>query len=94
VTGHQQGANDIDSVIPPGLIDPANGNYQLGDDTPAVDQANPDSSLVRDFLGNPRPSNQAPDMGAHEVVGCLARIVRGYGAKSDHSLFGNIQVAH
>jgi uncharacterized membrane protein len=93
VTGAGQGANDIDSDVPPGLINPVAGNYQLGDDTPAVDQANPDSTITRDFLGNPRPANQAPDMGAHEVVGCLARIVRGTGQNQTVLLFGSIQVA-
>jgi uncharacterized membrane protein len=89
------GANDIHGpdILPPGLIDPAEGNYELSDNTPAVDAANPNSPLIRDFLGNPRPSNQTADIGAHEVVGCLARIVRGTPQNPVILTFGNIQVA-
>jgi uncharacterized membrane protein len=88
VAGTAEGANSINSTIPPGLTDPANGNFHLTSDAAAIDVADPDSPLTRDFDGDLRPSNQGFDMGADEVAGCYARVRRVPGI-----IYGNVQSA-
>jgi hypothetical protein len=39
-----------------------------------VDAGDPASPVDHDFEGDLRPSNQASDMGADEVAGCLAQL--------------------
>jgi uncharacterized membrane protein len=80
------GANDInDNLTPPGLTDPAAGNFHLLDEAAAMDMGDPDSLILTDMDGEPRPSNQAPDMGADELVGCLVRL--------NGVIYGSIQAA-
>lgn len=70
---------------PPGLLDPANGNFHLSNTAPAVDNGDPASPISRDFDGDLRPSNQGPDMGADEVAGCRVEV--------NGVIYGSIQEA-
>ncbi|MBP6473157.1 MAG: hypothetical protein KA773_22120, partial [Chloroflexi bacterium] len=74
VVGTVTGTHSIVSAIPPGLLDPANGDFHIGDEAPVVDKGDPDSPITADFEGDIRPSNQAPDIGADELVGCLVSV--------------------
>lgn len=85
VVGTSAGANSITSAVAPGLIDPELGNYHLGEGAAAADEGDPASPVSRDFDAEPRPSNQGPDMGADEVVGCLARV--------NDVIYGSVQTA-
>ncbi|NJN54922.1 MAG: hypothetical protein HC804_09295 [Anaerolineae bacterium] len=60
--------------IPPGLLDPAAGNFHLNNDAPAADLGDPNSPVTTDFDDDTRPSNQGPDMGADEVAGCRVEL--------------------
>jgi predicted outer membrane repeat protein len=79
------GPDSINSPTPPGLIDPANGNFHLNNEAPAADQADPLSPVRRDFDDDPRPTNQGPDMGADEVAGCRVEL--------NGVIYGSIQAA-
>jgi hypothetical protein len=85
VVGITIGGNSVNSTTPPGLLDPANGDFHLENDAPAGDAGDPLSPILHDFDDNPRPSNQAADMGADEIVGCLAEL--------NDVVYGSIQVA-
>ncbi len=85
VVGAGSGANSINAVVSPQLVDPANGDYHLADASPAADKGNPSSPIRTDFDADLRPSNQGPDMGADEVVGCLARL--------NGVIYGSVQLA-
>ena len=50
-------------------------DLHLTPNSPAVDSADPATPLSADFEGDQRPSNQGFDMGADELLGCLARVV-------------------
>ena len=50
-------------------------DFHLTASSPAVDSADPATSLTTDFEEDPRPSNQGFDMGADELLGCLARVI-------------------
>ncbi|HID52029.1 MAG TPA: hypothetical protein EYP41_08335, partial [Anaerolineae bacterium] len=89
VSGAAVGAHSIVSdAIPPGLTDPANGNFLLRDDAPARDGGDPNGPLTRDYENDIRPSDQGPDMGADEVAGCRVRL-----NENNNLLFGSIQAA-
>lgn len=86
VVGANPGANSIlSNVIPPGLQDPTQGDFHLTDTAAAIDVGDPDGPARRDFDGEPRPGNQAPDIGADEVIGCLVNL--------NGVLYGSIQAA-
>lgn len=91
VVGANPGANSIlTNLIPPGLIDAPHGNFHLQDNAlsaapAAIDRGDPLSPILTDFDGEPRPSNQGPDIGADEVVGCLVEL--------NGQLYGSIQAA-
>lgn len=86
VAGTNPGDNDIlDNVMPPGLLDPAAGEFRLLDIAAAIDVGDPDSPILKDFDGEPRPGNQGPDMGADEVGGCYVDL--------NGVLYGSIQAA-
>jgi len=55
----------------PKFVDPANGDYSLAADSPAIDAAPPDpdpaKQVPKDHRGRPRPAGRAPDMGAFET---------------------------
>lgn len=59
----------------PRFLDPARGDLHLRFDSPALDTGDPNTPLTEDFEGDPRPSNQGYDIGADEIVGCIARII-------------------
>lgn len=73
------------SLVPPGLIDPANGNFHLQNTAAAADTGDPNSPVDHDFDDDPRPSNQGPDAGADEVAGCRAEL--------NGTIYGSIQEA-
>jgi len=54
----------------PNFLDPNNGNYQLGPDSPCIDMGTPDTTGLSlpeyDLAGNPRLSNERIDIGAFE----------------------------
>ncbi len=52
--------------VDPLFVDSVAGNYRLEAGSPAVDSANPSSTLTIDFDGNPRPQGAANDRGAFE----------------------------
>ncbi len=85
VVGLTIGPNSSESDDPPGLTDPAAGDFTLTEDAPAVDAGDPDSPVRRDFANNRRPSDQAPDMGAHELAGCLVQL--------NGEIYGSLQEA-
>ncbi len=86
VVGANPGNHSIlNNIIPPGLQDPARADFRLTDTAAAIDVGDPDSPARRDFDGEPRPGNQAPDIGADEVVGCLVNL--------NGVLYGSIQAA-
>ncbi len=87
VFGAGEGANSINSGTPPGLKDPANGDFHLIGGAPAEDMGDPNTPITQDFDNQLRPSNQSSDIGADEIVGCLARIRR------TGEIFGNPQSA-
>ena len=89
VVGTGAGANSIISTVTaPGLTDPNNGDFHLLEDAPAVDNGDPNSPISQDYEGDPRPSDQGPDMGADETVGCLVRI-----NEMESPIYGSIQAA-
>lgn len=71
----------------PLFVDPAAGDLHLAYDSPCVDKADPQTPLTDDIDGDIRPTNQGYDIGADELVGCLARI------KSTGVIYGNVQLA-
>ena len=86
MVGAAPGSNSIlSNLIPPGLQDPAAGEFRLLDTAAAIDVGDPDSPILKDFDGEPRPGNQGPDMGADEVVGCFVDL--------NGVLYGSIQAA-
>ncbi len=85
VSGTDAGADSITSATPPGLADPAAGDFHLEEEAPAADRGNPASFVTRDFEDDPRPSNQGFDMGADEVVGCLVKL--------NDVIYGSLQAA-
>ncbi len=89
VVGTSAGSNSISSTsIEPGLTDPNNGDFHLLEDAPAIDNGDPNSPILRDYEDDPRPSDQGPDIGADETVGCLVRI-----NEVNTPLYGSIQAA-
>jgi len=50
----------------PLFIDPNEGDYYLQVNSLCIDAGDPNSSLVQDMLGNPRPIGKGYDMGAYE----------------------------
>ncbi|MCI0577600.1 MAG: right-handed parallel beta-helix repeat-containing protein [Chloroflexi bacterium] len=87
VTGAAEGPNSINSTTPPGLINPAGGDFHLFDSAPAVDQGDLNTPVLLDFEEDLRPSNQSSDMGADEVANCYARV------RSTGIIYGNVQSA-
>lgn len=85
VVGVAPGANSYSGPIPPGFTDAPGGNFHLTNTANAIDLGDPASPITRDFDNDPRPSNQGPDMGADEVVGCLVSL--------NGVIYGNIQAA-
>ncbi len=83
----------------PLFLDAATGNLHLANGSPAIDVADPDTFLRRDFENDVRPSDQGFDIGADERSGCLVRIVdqnRVYDPSPvgyDSGPFGVLQVA-
>ncbi len=53
----------------PKFVDAANGNFQLREDSPAIDAGTSISLFNKDILDNNRPSGSAWDIGAHEFAG-------------------------
>ncbi|MCP4423288.1 MAG: DUF5123 domain-containing protein, partial [Chloroflexi bacterium] len=87
LVGTTEGTDDItNNAVPPGLTDPAGGNFHLLDTAVVADLGDPAGTILHDFDGDFRPSNQAPDMGADELAGCLAQL-------SDGTIFGSLQAA-
>ena len=81
------GTHSIETnIIAPGLTDPTIGDFHLLDDAPAADVGDPVSPVTTDFDDDPRPSNQAVDMGADEIVGCLAQL-------NGDKIYGSLQAA-
>ncbi len=62
--GQEQGA----LVGDPRFVDAQNGDFRLQAESPAVDGAAP-LPVPFDFAGKPRPTGNAPDIGAHESGG-------------------------
>jgi predicted outer membrane repeat protein len=87
VSGAGPGTNSIISTTPPGLKNPAEGNFHLFGGAAAEDKGDPNTPVDQDFEGELRPSNQSSDIGADEIAGCLARIRR------TGEIFGNPQAA-
>jgi fibronectin-binding autotransporter adhesin len=85
VSGAAPGTHSIASATPPGLIDPAAGDFHLEEEAPAADKGNPDSVITHDFEDDPRPSNQGFDIGADEIVGCMVML--------NDVLYGSLQAA-
>ena len=52
----------------PLLVDPWNGNYTLGWDSPCRDAAPVDDRATTDILGLERPQGDLADMGAYELI--------------------------
>jgi len=52
--------------VDPKLKDVANGDFHLTMTSPAIDAADPNTTLEVDFDGNPRPVGTARDLGAYE----------------------------
>jgi hypothetical protein len=50
----------------PGFVDAAAGNYQLQADSPCVGRGEPDTGVIEDLTGAPRPSDAPPSCGAYE----------------------------
>ncbi|MCB8945724.1 MAG: right-handed parallel beta-helix repeat-containing protein, partial [Ardenticatenaceae bacterium] len=75
VVGVAIGANSVSSTTtPPGLVDVGGFDFHVFDNAPVVDAGDPNSPVDHDYEGDLRPSNQASDMGADEVAGCLAQL--------------------
>ncbi|MGC9358285.1 MAG: choice-of-anchor Q domain-containing protein, partial [Anaerolineae bacterium] len=71
-------------------VDPANpggADFHLSPYSPVVDQGDVGVSLDHDMDGDPRPINQAPDMGADELNECLVKLMR------TGQIFGRIGLA-
>ncbi|MCA9970604.1 MAG: hypothetical protein KC425_10340, partial [Anaerolineales bacterium] len=86
VNGAGPGPNSIvDNVNPPGFTDPNGGDFHLLDTAAVLDIADPASPATTDFDGDPRPSNQGPDIGADELVGCVVSL--------NGVIYGSIQTA-
>ncbi|MBN2496363.1 MAG: lamin tail domain-containing protein [Deltaproteobacteria bacterium] len=58
------GAGDVS--LDPRFVDPANKDYRLWADSPAVDRGVLWSGMTFDLDGNPRPVGDGPDLGAYE----------------------------
>ena len=54
--------DDLDDVF----VDIDDGDYQLPEDSEAIDNGVPDPAMTVDFFGNPRPAGKGPDVGAVE----------------------------
>jgi hypothetical protein len=52
----------------PRFVDPANGDYHLRPDSPAVDAGTPQGAPSTDIDGDPRPTGAGVDVGADEVM--------------------------
>ena len=85
VAGASQGANSVSSATPPGMVDPAGGDFHLVDGAPAADIADPNSPVNHDADNDPRPGDQGFDMGADEIAGCLVSL--------NGVLYGSLQQA-
>ncbi len=72
----------------PQFIAPESGNLHLDFDSPLVDVGDSAGKLKSDIDGDIRPVNQGYDIGADEVSGCLARILR-----NPTQLYGKLQDA-
>ncbi|HSH01397.1 MAG TPA: choice-of-anchor Q domain-containing protein [Anaerolineae bacterium] len=87
VVGTAAGSNSIQTNdIRPGIT-AAGGDWHLMRNAAAADKADPLATLDFDIDRDPRPSDQAPDMGADELAGCQARIL------GQDIIYGSIQVA-
>ncbi|MCB8954025.1 MAG: right-handed parallel beta-helix repeat-containing protein [Ardenticatenales bacterium] len=86
VVNADPGAHSIsNNSTPPGLLDPANGDFHLADGAAALDVADPASPLTGDYDGDLRPSNTGFDIGADELGGCLVRL--------NGVVYGSLQLA-
>jgi uncharacterized membrane protein len=63
-------------TVNPLLVNPAGGDFHLQSSSPVIDKGDPAMTLLHDFEGEPRPSEQGFDMGADEFAGCWAKLVR------------------
>ena len=79
------GPHSVIDNVPPGLEDPAGGNFRLVEGAPAVDAGDPNSPVTRDFENDRRPSDQGFDMGADELAGCFAQV--------NGVIYGSLQAA-
>jgi uncharacterized repeat protein (TIGR01451 family) len=69
-------------------LDPTSAGFlRIPAGSPVEDKADPDSPVTNDIDGDPRPSNQASDIGADELGGCYVRNPR------LDIVYGNIQLA-
>ena len=55
-----------DLSLDPRFVNPADKDYRLWDDSPAIDCGVDWSEMASDFAGNPRPVGTGPDLGAFE----------------------------
>ena len=74
----------VDAIIETDLtkifVDPANHDYRLKVDSPAIDSGT-DVGLTKDYDGNPVPVNGVPDMGAYEFA---ADSITGWNVVAQH----------
>ena len=61
----QAGLNDIVGVDPL-LVDPANDDFHLRENSPAIDAGQALAGVTKDLEGTPRPQGDAYDIGAYE----------------------------
>jgi len=66
IQGGWDGTNNID--VDPLFVDPANGDYHLTSDSPAMDAGISTGAPNHDFEDDPRPLFNGVDMGADEVT--------------------------